>query len=220
MKQIIIFLLLIIAFFIGFGKYQQYKRYNSPNIDYKTTAKIDVNYYNKTTLLNYYKAVEDVNSFVKLQWTANDIDVRTPKDDDEQTKNAVKKYADKLATIKYYEAILENAKKLKEKGLTNNQIKHLENTGETLESIKNNKVSLHHKELLKKIFAEEKKFFTNQKSALIFEIQKLLVQKGYNIRIDGLYRTETSNAIKSFEEKNNLFADGKLDVLTLDKLLN
>lgn len=219
MKQIIILLLLIIAFFIGFGKYQQYKRYNSPNVDYKTTAKIDVNYYNKATLLDYYKAVEDLNSFVMLQWTANDIDVRTPEDDDNETKNAVKKYTEKLATVKYYEAILENALTLKEKGFTNNQIKHLETSGETLEDLKNKEAAKNHKQLLKKMFEEEKKFFNNQKSALIYEVQKLLVKNGFDIRIDGLYRTETSNAIRGFEEKNNLFADGKLDVMTLNLLL-
>ena len=38
------------------------------------------------------------------------------------------------------------------------------------------------------------------------------------VRVDGLYKIETLNAIKAFEEKNNLFEDGLLDVLTLDAL--
>jgi peptidoglycan hydrolase-like protein with peptidoglycan-binding domain len=56
------------------------------------------------------------------------------------------------------------------------------------------------------------------KSALIFEIQKQLNQNGFEVKIDGVYKLETLNAIKNFEEKNNLFIDGVLDVLTLDVL--
>ncbi|WP_439129518.1 peptidoglycan-binding domain-containing protein [Polaribacter sp.] len=219
MKQIIILLLLIIAFFIGFGKYQEYKRYNSPNVDYKTTAKIDVNYHNKEIVFDYYKAVEELNSFVMLQWTAKDIDVRTPEDDDYETKNSVKKYSDKLATVKYYETILENAANLKAKGLSNQEIKMIEKKGITLEALKKEQEHNSYKELIKAMFKEDKKFYKNDKSALIYEVQKLLVKNGFNIQIDGLYRTETSNAIKGFEEKNNLFADGNLDIMTLNLLL-
>ena len=214
MKQLIILLLLIIAFIIGFGKYQQYKRYNSPNIDYKTGAKIDVNYYNKQTVINYYKAIEELNSFVMLEWTANDIDVRTPKDDDDETKFAVKKYADKLANVKYYEAILTNANELKAKGLSNKEIKFLEETGTDLKAYK------HSQDIakIKSMFNPDFKMIYGQKSALIYEVQKKLVANGIQLQIDGLYKLETLNAIKIFEEKNNLFPDGHLDVLTLDAL--
>ncbi|QTD37407.1 peptidoglycan-binding protein [Polaribacter batillariae] len=219
MKQIIIFLLLIIAFFIGFGKYQQYKRYHSPNVNYKTNAKIDVNYYNKETVLNYNKAIEDLNSFIMLQWTANEIDVRTPEDDDTETKVAVKEYAKKLAKVKYYEAILENSNQLKEKGLSNKEVKFLEETGTNLKTHLLKKENTVYKNNMRALFADSKKIVYNQKTALIYEVQKLLVKNGFDIAVDGIYRVETSNAIKSFEEKNNLLADGKLDVLTLDVLL-
>jgi peptidoglycan hydrolase-like protein with peptidoglycan-binding domain len=43
-----------------------------------------------------------------------------------------------------------------------------------------------------------------------------LVELDYNIEIDGVYRIETLNAIKAFEEKNNLLPDGLIDVLTLE----
>ncbi|QTE22483.1 peptidoglycan-binding domain-containing protein [Polaribacter cellanae] len=219
MKQIIILLLLIIAFFIGFGKYQQYKRYNTPKLEYKTDKKIDIEFHNQDLVFNYFNAIEDLNSWVKLQWTANNIDVVTPEDDGTETKFAVKKYAEKLAKIKYYEARLEKSAFLKEKGFSNKEIKFLEETGTGLKTHLQEieKTSFNNK--LKTLFADSKKIVYNQKTALIYEVQKLLVKNGFDIAVDGIYKAETSNAIKSFEAKNNLFADGKLDLLTLDALL-
>ena len=214
MKQLIILLLLIIAFFIGFGKYQQYKRYNSPNVDYKTDKKLDLEYYNQETVFNYYKAIEDLNSFVKTQWTANDIDVRTPEDDDDETTVAVKKYANKLAIIKYYEGKLQNSFNLKSKGLTNKEIEFLEETGKNFKTYKKQQEI----DKIKSMFNDSEKLSYGQKSALIYEVQKQLVAKGFSIAVDGNYRKETKTAIQSFEEKNNLFADGFLDILTLDAL--
>ncbi|QOD60891.1 peptidoglycan-binding protein [Polaribacter haliotis] len=219
MKQIIIFLLLIIAFFIGFGKYQQYKRYNTPKLEYKTDKKIDMECHNQDLVFDYFNAIEDLNSWVKLQWTANDIDVVTPEDDDTETKFAVKKYADKLAKVKYYEAKLEKSALLKEKGLSNKEIKYLEETGTNLKTHLQEQELASYKSRMKTLFSDSKKIVSNQKTALIFEVQKLLVKNGFNIAVDGIYRAETSNAIKSFEEINNLFADGKLDILTLDALM-
>lgn len=214
MKQLIILLLLIIAFIIGFGKYQQYKRYNSPKVDYKTEKKLDLEYYNQELVLNYHKAIEDLNSFVMMQWTVHDIDVRTPEHDDEETKIAVAKYVDKLAIIKYYEVKLEKSASLKQSGLSNKEIQFLEETGTDLKAYQ------HRQEVdkIKSMFNANEKMIYGQKSALIYEVQKRLVANGLDIKVDGLYKIETLNAIKIFEEKNNLFADGFLDVVTLDAL--
>ncbi|WP_299060404.1 peptidoglycan-binding domain-containing protein [uncultured Polaribacter sp.] len=214
MKQLIILLLLIIAFFIGYGKYQEYKRYNSPNVDYKTSKIVDFEYHNQELVMNYQKAIEDINSYVMLQWTANSIDVRTPKNDDVETKNAVEKYSDKLANIKYYENKLEKSLILKSKGLTNSEIKFLEETGTELK--KYQKINANKK--IKSMFNASDKMKYGDKSALIYEVQKKLIINGFNIDLDGFYKTETLNAIKDFEKRNNLFADGVLDVLTLDAL--
>lgn len=214
MKQLIILLLLIIAFVIGFGKYQQYKRYNSPNVDYKTEKKLDLEYHNQELVINYHKAIEDLNSFVMMQWTVNGIDVRTPEDDDEETKLAVNKYTKKLATIKYYESKLEKSAALKKEGLSNKEIKFLEEKGIDL------KAYLHQQKVnkIKSMFDADSKMVYGQKSALIYEVQKKLLASGIELKVDGLYKIETLNAIKNFEEKNNLYPDGLLDILTLDAL--
>ena len=214
MKQIIIFLLLIIAAVIGYGEYSDYQRYNSPNVDYKSDQKIDLNYYNQELISNYYKAVEDLNSYIKLQWTANDIDVRAPEDEDLETKDAVKKYADKLALVKFYEAKLHNSLELKAKGKNNKEIQFLELNGISLEKYNNEQ----HAQLIKSLFKTNTKLYNGEKNAIIYEVQKKLVEQGETVRIDGVYRIETLNAIKAFEEKNNLLADGYLDELTLEWL--
>ena len=215
MKQIIIFLLIIIAALIGYGKYSDYKRYNTPEVTYKTSKNIDVNYHDKKVVFDYYNAIEDLNSYVMLQWTANAIDVRTPEDDNIETKTAVKTYADKKAKIAYYEALLEQSKNLKENGLSNAEIQFLEVNGLDYETHKKNQQI----EKIKSLFNTSVKLYNGEKNAIVYEVQKELVKKGYDIQIDGVYRVETLNAIKSFEEKNNLLADGYLDKLTLDLLI-
>ncbi|MEO9570280.1 MAG: peptidoglycan-binding domain-containing protein [Polaribacter sp.] len=216
MKQLIIILLLIIAFLIGYGKYSQYKRYNSPNVDYKTDKKLDYDYHNQELVLNYFTAIENINSYVKTQWSANSIDVRAPENDDDETKLAVSNYSKKLATLKYYETKLENSATLKDNGLSNKEIQFLEKTGTNLQDYKKTIAT----NKIKSMFKANKKMIYGQKSALIFEIQKKLNNKGFQIVLDGVYKIETLNAIKDFEEKNNLLADGVLDVLTLDVLFD
>ncbi len=212
MKQLIILLLIIIAAIIGYGKYNQYKRYNAPEVNYTTDKKIDKTYYNQETLYNYYEAIEDLDSYTMLQWTANDIDVRTPEGDDEETKNAVKTYAKKLAKVYYYEAILSNSSELKAQGLSNNEIKFLEEKGIDLATYNRKKLNTK----IKNLYNSNIKLYNGSKNAIIYEVQKELNNRGHNIKLDGVYRIETLNAIKDFEAKNNLLADGFLDELTLE----
>ena len=215
MKQIIIVLLIIIALLIGYGKYSEYKRYNSPEVEYKINENIDLSYHNQEIVMNYYDAVEALNSFVMVQWSANEIDVRTPEDDDTETKVAVEAYAKKLAKVKYYEAQLEKSAALKEKGLSNDAIKYLEEKGITIETYK----KAMEIDKIKNMFDPLRDIQNKEESVFIFEVQKQLVKNGFDIKTDGVYLIETSEAIRGFEEKNKLFADGKLDVLTLDLLL-
>lgn len=214
MKQLIIFLLLVIVGLIGFGKYNQYKRYNTPEINYKSTKNLDKEYHNQELVLSYYEAIENLDSYAMLQWTANDIDVRTPEDDDIETKSAVEIYAKKLAKINYYEAILENSLNLKKNGLSNSEIKFLEENGIDLKTYQK-KASF---ETIKSLFDPKINLYKGEKDAIIYEVQKRLRELGYNLQIDGVYRIETLNAIKTFEEKNSLLADGFIDQLMLEML--
>jgi hypothetical protein len=214
MKQIIIFLLLVITSLIGYGIYTDYKRYNLPDVNYETDKNIDTSYHNKELLYNYYEAIKNLESYIMMQWSANEIDLRTPEDDDIETKNALETYAKKLAKVNYYEAILENSFLLKDKGLTNDEIKFIEEKGIDIATykrkLKNDKIKI--------LFNPDKNIYNGSKNTIIYEVQKELNNRGHKIQMDGIYRVETLNAIKKFEEKHHLFADGLLDELTIEMM--
>ena len=218
MKKILIVILLVIIGIFGYNQYKDYQRYHSPNANYKISENIDTNYHNKSILFDYYKAVEGLNGYAIMQWSANGIDVKNPENDNEKTQYAVNEYRNKLAQIKYYEDILENSLKFKNKGLSNQQIKELETEGISAEA-KEKKIAA---ETYKKIMISslpKQSIRLGSKSAFIYELQKLLVKKGYEIPIDGVYKNITSDALKNFEEKNQLLPDGQIDLFSLEKLL-
>ena len=218
MKQIIITLLIIIFLLLGYNLYSDYKRFHSPESDYVSTQKIDLHYYDSTTLQNYYQAIEDANGYVKMAWTNDDVDVRNPEDDDEDTKAVVSGYTKKLGIVKLYEEKLVQSAKMKSEGLNDKDVIAFEESGYK---------SKDYNEFVKRKFLMET-FKSNPEkyslkigdySSFVFELQKILVKKGYNIPVDGLFRDITLKAIGGFEQKNGLFADGKIDAVTLDYLL-
>ena len=201
MKQIIIFLLVIILGIIGYNLYNKYQRFSLENYEYKIPSDIDINNADRGDLLNYYEAIEAANGYLITQWSANSIDVRNPINDRETTVAAVNEYRKKLAAVGYYEALVKNPKK-----------EEVEAPPSKLER---------KKELIKKMFKDNPNSIRlGEGSPMVYEIQRLLIDKGYQIEHDGLFKNQTFNALKSFEEKHGLFVDGKLDAITLSILLD
>lgn len=215
MKKIIIVIAIIIITLIGFGKYQQYQRFHSEDAQYKTEAVLDLNYHNQEMLMQYYEAVEGLNSYSTLQWHSDKIDVRKPTDDDAKTLAATAIYAKKLARLKYLEAKLEQSANLKAKGLSNQAIKALETEGVSLETLEER----HQKKNIKAMFNPIRTIRLGERGALVYEVQKLLVKKGYDLPADGVFASKTAQALESFEAEQKLFPDGKLDMLSLEALL-
>lgn len=218
MKQIIIALLVVIFLILGFNLYSDYQRFHSPGSDYVSAQKIDLNYYDATTLQNYYQAIEDANSYVKMAWANDDVDVRNPEDDDDDTKAIVSGYTRKLGIVKLYEEKLAQSAKMKSEGLNDKDVIAFEISGfkekEYDEFIKR-------KFLMDTFKSNPEKYSlkVGDYSSFVYELQKILVKKGHNIPIDGLFRDITLKAVYDFEQKNGLFPDGKLDAVTLDYLL-
>ena len=200
MKAIIIFLLVIIVAILGYNFYNTWERFHPPNYHYTSEFVVPVNHTNKELLLNYHEAVEKLNGYVITQWSINDIDVRNPESDDDATKAAVSEYAKVLASVHYFEGQLK---------------------APTSASIKPSKDNAK-KALIEKMFyinPLQNEFKLGERSALIYEVQRILIETGASIAHDGHYRAETQTALKKFEEQNGLFPDGKMDALTLDALL-
>ncbi|AUC83053.1 peptidoglycan-binding protein [Lacinutrix sp. Bg11-31] len=218
MKKILLFILAVIILIFGYSQYKEYQRFHPENANIKASENIDLNYHSQETVYNYYDALEAVNNYMQMQWSANSIDVRSPENDDAETTLAVLEYGRKVAKANYYKAILEASKTFKNKGLTNEEIKLFEIKGVSITEHNKEEMSLKEKQLLLNMMPQ-KALYSGEKSAFIYEMQKLLVKKGYDISVDGVYQTITSEALKGFEEKNNLFPDGKIDLKTLDLLL-
>jgi hypothetical protein len=217
MKEICIFLLVIIAIVVGYGQYNQYQRFSLENYEYKGVKGVDLAYHDKTFILDYFEAVEDLNNCVITEWSANSIDVRTPESDDAETQTAAKNYSKKLAKVKFYESQLRKSSELKAKGMTNDDVRSFELDGVTMED----KLRDEHKAKLMGMFSNSSYPPTlGDNSAFVYEIQKLLKTKGYDVPVDGVFKDLTTAAIIDFEAKHTLFPDGKLDVFTLEALLD
>lgn len=218
MKKILIAIVVIIILIFAYGQYKEHQRFHPKNANLKVSKTIDVNYYNKETLYNYYEALEAANNYMQMQWSANKIDVRSPEDDNEETNIVITEYGKKIAKLNFYKTKLEQSFKLKKEGLINEDIALFETKGITVDAYKKERVNENYKQMLLEAMPQKPLFF-GQKSPFIFELQKLLVKKGYELPVDGIYKTITSDAIKAFEEKKQLFPDGKIDVMTLKVLL-
>jgi hypothetical protein len=219
MKKILLFILAVIVLIFAYSEYKEYQRFHPKNANIEISKTIDLEYHNQESVSNYYNALEVANNFMQMQWSTNQIDVRSPVKDNEETAFAVSEYGKKVANVNYYKTILERSKTLKTKGLTNEDIKFFESKGVSITDYNKAESKLKQKQLLLKMMPE-KDLRSNQNSPFIYEIQKLLIKKGYKIPLDGVYKNITSDALKSFEEKNNLYPDGKIDVITLEALMD
>ena len=218
MKKLLITILTIIILIFIYNQYKDYKRFHPDNVNYKINENVDLDYFDTSIVYNYYDAIETLNGFVLMQWCANEIDVRNPNDDDRTTSYAVNEYAKRLAKVKFYEGKLIQSNRLKTKGLSNKEIKYFVEYGISEEEY----IARQKAEKFKKMLHDNIPLGiikAGQSSAFIFEIQKLLVKKGYDIPVDGVFESITANAIADFETKNNLFVDGNIDEITLEELL-
>jgi hypothetical protein len=217
MKQISIFLLTIIVLIIGYGQYNQYQRFTLENYQYQATDGVDINYHSKTFVLDYYEAIEDLNNYIITQWSANRIDVRAPESDDLETQAATVIYANKLALVKYFEGQLLQSAELKTQGMTNQDVRSFEEDGIS----KADKLRDAHKAKIMRMFGNVSNTVRlGDKSAFVYEIQKLLKTKGHDVTLDGVYKDLTVEAILAFETAHKLYPDGKLDIFTLEQLLD
>ncbi|MBW1296697.1 peptidoglycan-binding domain-containing protein [Aquimarina litoralis] len=218
MKGIIIFLLVIITLIMGYNQYNKYQRFHPKTVNYVSKDTVDNSYHDPKVVMNYYEAIEMLNGYVISQWSTNRIDVRNPKKDNSTTRYAVNEYQKKLGKVKYYEAILMQSTVYKSKGLSNDDIKLLEQNQLSQEEIAENMQKEEFYDLFQKVVLQ-KTLKTGDRGPWVYEMQKYLTTNGYTIAVDGNFRIETETALKDFEFKNQLYPDGILDALTLRELL-
>ncbi len=191
--------MLLILGLYAFNTYSKYQRFSLKNYSYKQ-AKLP-NTTNPQLLQQYHSAIQNVNGFIASQWSLHKIDVRSPKNDDATTLAAVSEYSSKLSYVKYLEELIQQEQEQKGELKLNTQIELDKNA-------------------IKTIFLQTRKELgIGDKGTLVYEIQKILNKKGANIKRDGIFKEETLKALEAFEKNQGLYPDGKLDLLTLERLL-
>lgn len=200
---IITFSLVVIAYF----QYKSYQRFNPPSpYHYEASDSIDLNYFDPSVQSQYYDQIYALGSFARMQWSAHGVDVLYPEDDPESQK-AASHFARKLSIVKKLEDKLIYSRQLKEQGFDNLAIKYITEQG---------------------IAPKNYYYLSNEQfiglemgdvSQEVWDIQKILINNGYDIPQDGTFGIETETALKDFQKKQGLFPSGATDKQTIKTLI-
>ena len=207
MKRLFYLVIIITLPIIAWFHYAQYRRFHPP-VDYSfpISDDIDADYHDPELIKSYYLAVEEIENYASYAWKKHGVDVKMDSPVDPDEKKFVRTWQKMIAAARFLELKLKNSKELKAKGMSNEQIRMQElgisDVPNVTELINN------------RIVAQR-----GQESGTIFEIQKMLVTKGYDIPMDGIFREETYLAVQKFQQTRNLLPNGIVDMLTLKSLM-
>lgn len=206
MKKLIIFIIAILLLIIIYFQYKNYTRLNPTNpsaYDYSINNNIDVNYYDPVMIKEYYKIAYEIGTFAREQWYNYKIDVLYQDNESEQSKRATHTYYQMLLVVHKIEGKLIESSNLKKSGLSNYEIKYMDEHGLSAKEYK-----------LRQLFESFKLQFGN-KGQGVYNMQEKLNKLGYKIKVDGNFNRETESVVMEFQKKNRLFPTGTADKSTL-----
>lgn len=208
MKKLAVLLAIIFLPPLTFFQYQSYKRFRpAVDYDYAINDGIDYNYYNPRTVQDYVENTLKVGNYARSQWFSKDIDVRFPNDEKPEELKSAEHYDLLVTTTKLLEAKLLLSTKLKQEGFNNNEILEIEKSGLSPSNY----------------YYQKKSGLLNlqigQAGSQVYEVQNILIAKGYDIPHDGVFGAETETALKDYQTQNQLFSSGILDEKTLKSLI-
>lgn len=208
MKRLFYLVVIIALPLLIFFQYQSYRRFHPPvTYDYPVNSAIDSDYHDPKLVLEYYETAEQVGNYARYCWAEHGIDVRFPDLEDQEEKAHADHYQTLKATAQYLESKLMQSATWKQEGFGNKEILQLESGTSEAE--------LKAEHLIHNSIVAER----GDRNATVYEIQKLLEQKGYQLPIDGLFRDSTELCVRLFQEQQNLYPSGAVDKQTLSKLL-
>ncbi|MEL6559017.1 MAG: peptidoglycan-binding domain-containing protein [Bacteroidota bacterium] len=208
MKRLFYIIMIIGIPIIVFFQYQKWTKFSTPNqYDYSASDQIDNHYFDQSLVKLYYQNCAEIGSYARSVWYTDGIDVKNYDQNDGEIKRKAIYYEFLVAQTKMIEKKLEESKSLKQKGLNNQEIKVLFETGISLQE--------QQKEILINSYAEVQFGEISQK---VFEIQKRLTDLGYSLPIDGNFRNSTQETIRRFQSENNLAPTGLIDLKTSQEL--
>lgn len=209
MKRLALLIVIVTLPIIAYYQYQKYRRFNPPTeYSYVANDSIDVHYHNPVVLQNYYKNIYEIGAFARRMWHNEHIDVRFPNQNNTEAESAAHYYQQLLQTTAYLEDQLIHSQRLKDEGFTNQDIKIMEAEGLSPLSF----YILKHQSLIGLERGEE--------NALVWQLQQLLRKRGHDIPLDGIFNKITEQALKDFQQSQNLYPSGQVDEYSLRKLLD
>lgn len=208
MKKLVISIFLVLLLIIIFFQFQNYRRLNPPDAyEYKINKEVDVNYHNPTFVKDYYKGAYEIGTFARELWYNNRIDVLFSNHKSEQSVNATKVFNSMKIKVVEIENILLNSAKLKKQGFSNHEIQEMEISGMGPGEFMLNK------------YFETTTLKIGDNNQAVLEMQKILRNKGYFLRVDGIFDIETKSAVQQFQKKNGIYSSGIVDKRTLIQLM-
>jgi peptidoglycan hydrolase-like protein with peptidoglycan-binding domain len=209
MKRLIVILAILGIIAYATVHYLEDRRFNPPSkyYDFPVSEQIDTEFYNPNVIKEYYGTILEIGNFARSSWNYDGVDVLSPDYGKTEDKLKAKYYAALRQTAMMLEDKLEESKRLKDLGYNNEQIKMLMEQGLTEEDL----------------LLREKSYLLGlargANGATVWELQKLLNIEGDSIPEDGIFNLITTNRLKEFQNNNNLFPSGEVDLNTLKALL-
>lgn len=209
MKKLLILVLVIALPIIAYFQYANWKRYNTPsNFGYVISDKIDVHYYDVNLVRQYYENAVEIGRFANEVYANTGADVLFPDNTNTEELNASKYYHGLISSTKYIESILKKSAECKKTGLSNEDVKIVEKEGIDLTHIS---------------FYKMKGNYLNMQLGTVgnyvWDLQKALKDKGYELPVDGNFGLETDQQLKLYQSSINTYPSGILDEFTFMKLL-
>lgn len=218
MKRLFYLVIIITLPLIAFFEIWSYYKHNvSADYDYEVNESIDPNYHNPEVVSRYYLNAKEVGNYARHIWKEHRVDVKMADMTDPEEKEFGRTYNSLIASAKHLENKLLKSAEQKEKGMSNEEIARWEKGMQSSQPATPSQASASTSQLstdINPIIAQ-----IGDNSATVREIQDRLYKKGNEIRIDGIFREETKQAVAAFQKKRKLPETGIVDIETFLKLM-
>lgn len=208
MKRLALLILIVTLPILTYFQYQKYRRFHPPvSYDYAPSDSIDVNYHDPVVLQQYYQNVYEIGDFARRQWRNQGTDVRYPDSDNPEEKKASQYYQQLLSTTAQLEDKLIASQVLKEQGFDNQAIVWIEREGWSPQNYQ-----IAQRQSLQGLKRGDK-------GSEVWALQKLLVNKGYEIPVDGIFSEVTEKAVKDLQRTTGNYPSGAVDEVSLRAMM-
>ncbi len=209
MKRVFYIIMIIGIPIIIWFQYDRYRKFHPPkDYAFPINTDIDTNYHDPEVVLNYYKYALECETYARYCWKSHRVDVLAPNWEDPQEKAFAQTYNQMKATASVLEQRLLASSSMKADGYSHVEILRWEETGMDTQSYQMQQI-LEGRDGIVRL---------GEINDGVWRLQRLLNEKGYDIRIDGVFNQETLAALQSFQDTHNLKQTEGIDRETLEVL--